>query len=503
MLYFDVYRNGTAAGSIDLAGAYAFGQDEIPMRSELTFSDGRLACNKRTPGPAGVALLWEAPDMGRLLLPTTRLSEQDKPYNLNIELARAQMMRIAQKREDWGLFDYPSAEPLMKEFDEARVGLVDALRCTDPAEASVLADAALAKGLLLGEKIALVHADVFISRRLTAGAGPRGGFGCSVDPGSATGPYQGLLRDSFDYISVPMSWKRMEPKERSYDYEPLDAWMMWATRNRKMVHAGPLLCLCPGLVPDWLFLWENDYPTLKDVIYEHIQQTVKRYERQVHVWKVASGLHAFNPFNLNFEQIMELTRMSCLLVKKLVPSAQVVIVLVMPFSEYYARNVRTVPPMLYADMAVQSGVKFDAFAVQLCMGVPSDGLFVRDLLQISSMLDGFLPLGKPLHISGCQVPSDVSDDGTDHWEGKLPVYQAGHWQAPWSQELQARWLASFNRIALSKPFVESTCWRDLADGPGHYVPHGGLCQADLSPKLAYDELRNFRSQFIGASKPNR
>ena len=499
MLYFDVYRNGAPAGSIDLAGAYAFGQDEIPVRAELAFSDGRLSCGKRTPGAAGVALLWEAGEVGRFLLPTTRLTEQDKPYHLNIELARAQMMRIAQKREDWGLFDYPGAEPLMRQFDQVRSRFVEAMRCTDPAAASVLADAALAEGILLGEKIALFHADVFISRRRTAGMSPRGGFGCMVDADSATPAYQERLREVFDYISLPLFWKLMEPKERVYDYGRFDAWMTWAAQNRKMVHAGPLLCFGPGQIPDWLYLWENDFSTLKDVIYEHIQQTVKRYERQVHCWKVVSGLHACNAFNLSFEQIMELTRMSCLLVKKLVPNAQAIIELVMPFSEYYARNVRTVPPMLYADMAVQSGVKFDGFAVQVCMGVPSDGLFVRDLMQISGMLDGFLSLGKPVHISACQVPSDVADDGQDFWGGKLPVYQAGHWHAPWSRELQAQWLQSFNRIALSKPFVESTCWRDLADVPGHFLPHGGLCGPDLEPKPAYAELRNFRAQLVGPS----
>jgi hypothetical protein len=497
MLYFDVYRNGSPAGSVDLAGAYAFGQDEIPVRAELNFSDGRLSCNKRAPGAAGVALLWEADDVGRYLLPTTRLPETDKPYNLNIELARSQMMRIAQKREDWGLFDYPSADPLMRDFERVQQQFVEALRCTDPAAASVLADAALADGILLGEKIALFHADVFIARRRASGASPRGGFGCTVEVASANDAYQQRLHDPFDYISVPLCWKQMEPKERSYNYDQIDAWMTWATRNRKAVHAGPLLSFLPGQVPDWLYLWENDYSAMKDLIYEHIQQTVKRYERQVHVWKVVSGLHACNAFNLSFEQLMELTRMSCLLVKKRVPNAQVVIELVMPFSEYYARNVRTVPPMLYADMAVQSGVKFDAFAVQVCMGVPQDGLFVRDLLQLSGMLDGFLTLGKGLHISACQVPSDVADDGQDAWGGKFPVYQAGHWHGSWSQELQARWLSSFNRIALSKPFVESTCWRDLADVPGHFLPHGGLCGADLEPKLAYTELKDFRASLVG------
>ena len=501
MLYFDVYRNGAPATSIDLAGSYAFAQDEIPVRAELGFSDGRLTCNKRAPGPAGVALLWESADVGQLLLPTTRLTEQEKPYNLNIELARAQMMRIAQKREDWGLFDYPSAEPLMREFDKVRAHFVEALGCTDPAAASVLADVALAEGILLGEKIALFHADVFMSRRRTAGVGPRGGFGCMVDINSANQPYQDRVRELFDYISVPMAWKLLEPKERTYNYDRTDAWLTWASRNRKLVHAGPLLSFAPGQLPDWLYLWENDFSTLKDMIYEHVQQTVKRYERQVHVWKVVSGLHAYNAFNLSFEQLMELTRMTCLLVKKLVPQAGVQIELVMPFSEYYARNVRTVPPMLYADMAVQSGVKFDSFGVQVCMGVPTDGFFVRDLMQISGMLDEFLSLSKPVHVSAVQVPSDVADDGQDFWSGKLSVYQAGHWRAPWSQQLQAQWLSSFMRIALSKPFVDSTCWRDLADVPGHYLPHGGLCEADLTPKLAYGELKNLRSQL--SPNPNR
>jgi hypothetical protein len=33
----------------------------------------------------------------------------------------------------------------------------------------------------------------------------------------------------------------------------------------------------------------------------------------------------------------------------------------------------------------------------------------------------------------------------------------------------------------------------LADYEGHYVPHGGLCQNNLEPKLAYRELRNFKA----------
>ncbi|GAG48332.1 unnamed protein product, partial [marine sediment metagenome] len=51
----------------------------------------------------------------------------------------------------------------------------------------------------------------------------------------------------------------------------------------------------------------------------------------------------------------------------------------------------------------------------------------------------------------------------------------------------------------SKPFVESICWRDLADYEGHYIPHGGLCRNDMEPKLAYKELRSLRAKLIRES----
>ena len=68
-------------------------------------------------------------------------------------------------------------------------------------------------------------------------------------------------------------------------------------------------------------------------VHEHVQRIVQRYKRQVGIWNVVSGVHAFNSFNLTFEQLMELTRMTCLLVKKLVPRGQVMIELAMPWGE--------------------------------------------------------------------------------------------------------------------------------------------------------------------------
>jgi hypothetical protein len=494
MLRFDVYNDGAPAGDVDLSGAYVFGQDQIPVRADLAVSNGQISCVKRVPGAAGLTIMWDATSAGKFLLSTTRLPERNKPYNLNLELCRSQMMHISQKIEDWGLFDYPDAQGICQEFDQVRMGFIEALKTPEPAKSAATADAALAAAITLGEKIALFHADIFLNRRRNSGASVlKYGFGCVVDLFSVSAAYQDLLRDSQDFLSLPVPWKHTEPKERLYKYTQNDTWIQWATKCRKPLHVGPLVSFEPTFLPEWLYLWEHDYETLRDLIYEHIQRIVHRYEKQVRVWNVVSGIHAYNNFNLSFEQLMELTRMSCLLVKKLAPRSIVMIELAMPWGEYYSRNQRTIPPLLYADMAVQSGIKFDAFGVQMFMGAPVDGCFVRDLLQVSTLLDEFVSMGKPLHITGCQVPSDITPDAWDAWGGKAPPPKAGHWHAPWSQRLQAEWLQAFYRIAISKPYVESITWRDLADYEGHYIPHGGLCKNNLEAKLSYKELRNFRA----------
>lgn len=495
MLRFDVYRNSQPADEIDLAGAYVFGQDGIPIRADMAAMGSQITCMKRTAGVCGLALLWDTGSAGCYLLSTTRLPDSTESYILNVELARAQLLRLFQKREDWGLFDYAGAKELNEEFDRVRLLFVKCLNAPEPAQAASFADETLIGAINLGERMALFHADIFLDRRKTAVAS-RTNIGCTVDLLSTDQKYQQRLREAFDFISLPLPWKHTEPQEREHQYAQIDAWINWAAQAGKPLCAGPLVSFDPAHVPEWLYIWENDYEALRDLIYEHIQQVVKRYSDKVSVWNVVSGIHAHNSFNLSFEQLMELTRMSCLLVKKLSPQSKVMIELVQPWGEYYSRNQRTIPPLLYADMAVQSGIKFDTFGVQICMGVPVDGLYVRDLLQISSLLDEFVPFGKTVHVTACQVPSGISPDAWDAWEGKKLADAGGRWHGQWSPRLQAEWLQAFCRLSISKPFVESICWRDLADYEGHFIPHGGLCRNDMQPKLAYKELRNFKAAIM-------
>jgi hypothetical protein len=55
-------------------------------------------------------------------------------------------------------------------------------------------------------------------------------------------------------------------------------------------------------------------------------------------------------------------------------------------------------------------------------------------------------------------------------------------------------MESVYRVALSKPFVESIAWSNLAD-MGQTLPGGGLLDDMLQPKPVFDRLLKLREQF--------
>ena len=64
--------------------------------------------------------------------------------------------------------------------------------------------------------------------------------------------------------------------------------------------------------------------------------------------------------------------------------------------------------MLYAEMVAQAGINFDAFGLEIEQGVPTNGDYLRDIFQISSMLDRFCAIGRPIFMATvCAGPGDA------------------------------------------------------------------------------------------------
>ena len=507
MLRFSVLPDLLAPNKIDLSGAYLLGSDGVPLRAEIELQNGHIVCRKRATGPSALAILWPVGASGTLLMETTRLQERDTPYIMAVELLRGRMMRLLQKREEWELLECRLSDQRRDEVEVCREALIEAVKADAPADAARIAQAGLEQAVALAQDLAVETAGTLLDRRRQLGGFTRRVFGCRVNPYDTSPAALKKLAANFDFAVVPFCWKAIESSEKDFDWQPLDTCVEWLAKNRVPIKGADLFCLDGRSTPDWLFIWEHDFEAIRDLIYDHIRRVIGRYGNFIQVWDVISGIHASGVFSFNFEQLMELTRMSAAIARQLAPQGTIIVDLTHPWGEYYARNQRTIPPLLYADMVAQSGIALDAFGLQVYFGMGTDGMYARDLFQVSNMLDRFAALGKPVHITATQVPSTTSGEADDAWGGTVSPAAGGAWGGPWDEKVQAEWVKGFYEVVLSKPFVDTISWRDLSDHGAHFLPGGGLLRADLTPKPALKRVAGLRTSITrggnAPAKPRR
>ncbi len=507
-LTFRVIDEGVLGEGFSTAGAYLVGSDNNPLRGDIAYEGQSITCTKREAGVAALALQQPVCPCGELVIRTCLLPERDEPYLLMLELARSRLLLLYSKLEDWAMFDAAAQGPIAEAFTRARGLFVQALchQQQAPDQAERLARESLVAAIDTSEQLSLLHADTLLSRRKASGAMPKYPVGCGVMLDPTNERMRAGLLSNFDFFYLPTPWCALAPDEEGYQWRPMDSWAKWLTQHRVPVLAGPVVCFEPGHVPDWLFIWENDYETIRDLVYEHAERVVTRYRNTVAAWNVISGIHVNNHFNFNFDQIMELSRMTTMLVKNIQPAARALVGITQPFGEYYATNQRSVPPVMYANLLLQSSIRFDGFVIKLLMGQPTRGQHTRDLMQISHLLDQFVGFGKPITLvvaAPSQVPpcpgaqpQAIADHADDPDEPDPVATRCGHWRQPWSPQIQSRWLDAVFKIAMSKPFIDAVGWYQCMDQTGLEadLPMAGLVNQDLQPKPAFRKLAAFRQE---------
>jgi hypothetical protein len=504
MLKFLVFDENKPAAKWPLRNAYLLGSDNSAMRCDIRFDGdhGMILCEKREGGAASLALQQPVGDCGELTLQTCLLPERDEPYILSLELARHRLMVLYNKLEDWAMFELSPDHAVMKRVEAARRMFVEALclQTTDPAGSDRIARDCLVVSVDGSEELALAHAELLLARRKASASLPRHPLGVGVAADQNSDRLRQGIVAAFDFINLPMNWKQLVPVEGEYRWAAIDNWVEWCSKHRLPITAGPLIAFDPAQLPDWLYIWEHDYDTVRDVIYEHVEKVVTRYRNVINGWNIVSGLHVNSHFAFTFDQLMDLTRMTTMLVKKIQPAAKAIIEMRQPFGEYYAHNQRSIPPLMYGDLIVQNAIQFDALGVKLLMGQAVSGQFTRDLMQVSNLLDAMAVFSKPIHLS-IDVPSEpVTQMMLAAPEGGEPVDpNSGVWRKPWSALVQSRWMEAALQIAMSKPFVEAVAWSELMDHPEIELPLGGLIGEDMQLKTAFRRMVNFRRQTLGGN----
>ncbi len=497
MLEFAVYDENGPAKHWPLVGAHLLGRDDLATEGKVQFNSdtGRIVCQKRGSRAVGLSLLYDAGAMGRLMLQTALLPDRDEPYILSVELARHRIKMFIVKSEEWQMFELSAGHPAMELWEKARQLFTQAVNSSDPVAADRLARQSLEAGIDATERLALAHAEILLHRRFGARRASSATLGVRVSPAQDSQGLRELVGRDFDVLVMPLTWRDLEVEEGRYNWESLDRWMNWAREQGKPVVAGPLIDFSQRAVPDWMYVWQHDYDTCRDMLYDHVERVVQRYRNHVGIWNIAAGLNTNENFRFSADQMVDLVRMAALIVRQSRKGARIMVEMTQPFGEHGSEPRGSVAPFAFIERLIQEGIRMDALGVQLLFGEQRSGRMMRDLMQISNLLDRFFLIEVPLIVSALGMPStQVREDG-------------GWWHDAMSPGLQATWAGRVFAMAMSKPYLESIFWCELFDHPGSILPGAGLVSQDGRTKPALSKIVNLRKRLrkpLGPLKlPNR
>lgn len=534
MIRFAVFDESGPAREFPLHHHCLVGKEECTVPGTIAFESGQLVCRKHSNDAAALSLQVDAGPAGRLTLQTCLLPDRPEPYLLDLELARHRIMLLLNKLEEWSFSDLPGDHPVMTGFERARELFTQALISPRSpgggysSEQARLARRSLELGIDAGERLAMLQAE----RELTAKWAPRAAapaeddldpaqgrapepvaptIGCLLHPDQFAEPLQRIIAKNFDFISCPLRWNEIEKDESRHTFAPSDRWIEWAVRTAKLpVAAGPVIDFSARSLPRWIYIWEHDYKTIRELVYEQLKAVVTRYRRTVTRWTVCSGFNVNAAFDLRLEEMIDLTRLCVLTVRKLQPSATILVEIDQPFGEAGTHLDRSIAPVLYAGLVKDAGIAIDGFGLRLQVGDGECGRSTRDLMQLSAQLDTYSQFDKPVHITAIGAPSQALKGRPARPAREIEARawdlggDPGHWRRPWGATAQAEWLTQAVTMAVAKPFVHSVAWQQLFDiENGGEMRQGGLITADGRAKPSLKRMGEVTSSIRAKSSPTR
>ena len=491
MLQFEIHDATGPSAQRPLVRAHLLGRDDHPVAGRVRLKDRRIVCEPEDGLATALCLEVDVGPLGRVMLQTCLLPQRDEPYLLNLELARHQIKQYIVKGEDWLMFDPESGGESFRIWERARTLFVQAITEPDPPKAEAKARESLVAALEAGERLAVLQAEQGLQRRYARRGATSTLMGVRVDP-RLDPSVGGSLAGEFDVVAVETPWSLIEPKPGEFRFEQVDRWMALAAQTKRPIVAGPLLRFDADWLPPWMDRFKGDFKGIVDRTYIFMEQVVHRYRAVATLWNLCTGLHTNAWHAFADSERIDLARRAALLARNSRKGARTLVEFCDPFGETVSANPGAITAWQFLERLVQEGVHMDAVGMQIRMGDGGAGFGVRDLLQLSAMLDRFVGFDCKVMLSAIGVPS-------------APVAEGGVWRKPWSEAVQEHWAASLSTVALSKTFVETLVWERLGDDPSHPRGRCGVQDAAGKAKPVARRLLGIRNRLrrpLGKADPD-
>jgi hypothetical protein len=490
---FQLTKTPAPEAAREIARGYVVGApDYMPWPTEIQVAERDVIVRRPVDDSGCICVPWEVPSRGRLLLSTATLIERQSPYSIAVELARGRVNLLRNQTADWQMGGLTLTPELAEQVRQASLAFARAV-CSQEAsaEAGPLAETAIQHALETGQDLVQSYVEqVFETRQQRQGRLPTA-FSVGLNGPPPDAEQTALLKKTFNCVRIPVPWGLIEATEGTYTWDRVDALMQWAKGNEFPIIAGPLVDFSPHGVPQWLEKWNGDLQSLANFLYDYVESCLRRYNTDVRIWQITAGSNCSSILSLGEDRLLWLTLQLLEMARQVDPELHLIVGIAQPWGEYLAWEERTYSPFVFADTLLRSKAQVTCLDVELVMGVSPRGSYLRDLMEMSRLMDLYALLGLPLRVTlGC--PSDVVPDP------QAPDYvtQTRGAGPEWSANLQASWVKQVASLAACKPYVEGVSWSHWTDAAPHIFPHSGLLSATNAPKPALEELQRIREQHI-------
>ncbi len=493
VMKFKLPSNEAAQRLPEYRRAYITGLDRTPGRLAVELRNGLMTCVRDTPESGRLFVPWPIEGHGTPIVGTATLAERVLPYTLAVELARGKLNDIRNQVSDWVQMGLRSTPELDKVLATAQHAFVECATSTDRTEVCTeAARASLEASARAGDLLVEAYTAQILQSRLASTSRLSTHLGCVLEGSPQKLPASLDWSSAFNSCQLGVSWKQIAPSEGQYRWELLDSQLAWCRAKGLAFEVGPLIEFRQGCLPDWVWLWECDCETISGLAADFVRQVVQRYRGKVPLWHVVHRAGSGDILGLTEEEQIRITARAVQVAHQADPSAQLTIGVDRPWAEWMGSSHFQLGPLHLCDYLLRADLGLSAVAIEIAPGYSTPGSYMRDLFELSRLLDLYSLLNVPLHV-WMALPSAAGPDPNADPHVRV---ESSQWPVPLDEALQQSWAARWVALAVAKPFVRTLSWLQLSDALPHLYPHGGLLRPDQTAKPLYSWLQRLRKETL-------
>ena len=308
--------------------------------------------------------------------------------------------------------------------------------------------------------------------------------------------YKTRFAEAFNLATCPFYWTGLEPERgktryaanapKLYRRPPPDLCIDWCEKNG--IEPKAHILNYASVTPEWAI---GDVATEKRLLVKRFRELSERYADRIKMWEVTNetmwGADYTGKNAANLYRQEDLIEWSFKTAERFFPGNELII------NEAHCRvwdgiwyQRERSPYYMQIERAIQKGARIDAVGLQFHMFHAADKVVeaTRDFYdpkRLFDVLETYAKFNRPLQITEITIPAYSNDPGDEEVQAEILRELYRIWFSARGMEAIIYWNLPDGYAAFAKP-------GDFSGGENAY--YGGLCRFDMSPKPAYEVIKD-------------